>query len=401
MSNQSVKELKEKGLHFASHPSASAASASTPCDCGTTVAAPSTANSVHHQPSASASPTGSFGSGETGEDEEIFFEIPSFELLAKVLLDEGEPIAKRMRTAFLLKQLGDGESIKVLAKGLRSPSVLMAHECGYVLGQLQNKIAIPLLEDVLRDVSVDPIVRHECAEALGAIGDINSEPILREFSKDSSSEVRETCLIALDKLQWNAKNPGVTYPSKYASVDPAPRTDNSDSIAELQTRLMDDKKSHFERYRAMFALRDRDSEEAVKALVTGFSDPSAVFRHEVAYVMGQMAHPAAVQSLKTLVSNQGEHAMVRHEAAEALGAIGDRSSEGITPFLQTFREADNDRIVRESCDVALDLAEYWTSDEVSTALHDSHVEEPNPRLPLSSIVSVLVDHWAEQPPHAQ
>lgn len=336
---QSVKELKEQGVAPAVRPRAHS-------------------HSHSHQ--------GAAGKGD--EEEEIFFEIPDFSLLASVLVDESAPIAKRMRTAFLLKQLGDEASIRLLAQGLRSPSVLLAHECGYVLGQMQNKIAMPLLEEVLRDVSVHPIVRHECAEALGAIGDVSAEPLLREFSTDACSEVRETCLIALEKLAWNAANPGVTFPSKYASVDPAPRTDDEESVEQLQQRLMDQSKSHFERYRAMFALRDRDTEESVKALVTGFSDPSALFRHEVAYVMGQMAHPAAVDSLKKVVSDSEEHSMVRHEAAEALGAIGDQV-EGITPFLQTCLREDKDRIVRESCDVALDLAEYWTSDEVSSAVN--------------------------------
>jgi len=303
-----------------------------------------------------------------GEDEEeIFFEIPEFSLMAEVLLDEAAPIAKRMRTAFLLKQVGDAASIEVLAKGLRSPSVLLAHECGYVLGQLQNKIAIPLLSEVLRDASVNPIVRHECAEALGAIGDAAAEPILREFSTDAAEEVSETCLIALEKLAWNAANPGVRYASKYASVDPAPRTDEqSDTVEVLQQRLMDQSKTHFERYRAMFALRDRDSAEAVLALATGFADKSAVFRHEVAYVMGQMAHPAAVESLKVALANEQEHAMVRHEAAEALGAI---AQDDLTPYLKQYQQQDKDKIVRESCDVALDIADYWTSDEISSAVN--------------------------------
>ena len=82
--------------------------------------------------------------------------------------------------------------------------------------------------------------------------------------------------------------------------------------------------------------------------------------------MGQLAHPAAIASLKQMLSNEGEHAMVRHEAAEALGSIG---ADHITPYLQGYQHNDKDRIVRESCDVALDLAEYWNNDEVSTALN--------------------------------
>ena len=50
--------------------------------------------------------------------------------------------------------------------------------------------------------------------------------------------------------------------------------------------------------------------------------------------------------------------MVRHEAAEALGAIGGEEVE-----LLLSKYADDDEIVvKESCDVALDAMEYWSSD---------------------------------------
>jgi deoxyhypusine monooxygenase len=98
----------------------------------------------------------------------------------------------------------------------------------------------------------------------------------------------------------------------------------------------------FERYRAMFALRNRGDTEAVLALAAGFADASAVFRHEIAYVMGQLQHKAAVPSLTKALIDTNEHAMVRHEAAEALGSIGEEeSSEVLAKF-----QRDNDRIVR-------------------------------------------------------
>ena len=46
--------------------------------------------------------------------------------------------------------------------------------------------------------------------------------------------------------------------------------------------------------------------------------------------------------------------MVRHEAAEALGAIGDRAA---TDTLNYFKD-DPEPVVAESCDVALDLMEW-------------------------------------------
>ena len=50
--------------------------------------------------------------------------------------------------------------------------------------------------------------------------------------------------------------------------------------------------------------------------------------------------------------------MVRHEAAEALGAI---NTEGALNLLKRFSTSPC-RIVRESCEVALDQAEYYTDE---------------------------------------
>lgn len=73
--------------------------------------------------------------------------------------------------------------------------------------------------------------------------------------------------------------------------------------------------------RALFALRNLDTAEAVEAIVAGFNDPSALFRHEIAYVLGQMQHPAAVEGCKKQLLDNEENEMVRHECAEALGSI--------------------------------------------------------------------------------
>ena len=50
--------------------------------------------------------------------------------------------------------------------------------------------------------------------------------------------------------------------------------------------------------------------------------------------------------------------MVRHEAAEALGAIG---GEEVDLLLSKYAD-DDEIVVKESCDVALDAMEYWSSD---------------------------------------
>ena len=57
------------------------------------------------------------------------------------------------------------------------------------------------------------------------------------------------------------------------------------------------------------------------------------------------------------MQDEGEHAMVRHEAAEALGAIGDEASVALLTAYSTCSEA----IVADSCIVALDMLAFERS----------------------------------------
>lgn len=77
--------------------------------------------------------------------------------------------------------------------------------------------------------------------------------------------------------------------SLYTSIDPAPPTsgllkgakpeDRSEAtVKRLQAQLLDTKLSLFERYRAMFALRNIGTPAAVDALASGFTDDSALFK---------------------------------------------------------------------------------------------------------------------------
>ena len=68
-------------------------------------------------------------------------------------------------------------------------------------------------------------------------------------------------------------------------------------------------------------------------------------------ILFKMQNPAALPSLIERLEDENEHVMVRHEAAEALGAIGDRRAK---PVLQEFLH-DSLPEVSESCEVALDL----------------------------------------------
>jgi deoxyhypusine monooxygenase len=144
------------------------------------------------------------------------------------------------------------------------------------------------------------------------------------------------------------------------------------TVDDLEKTLLNDSLPLFLRYRAMFALRDLASPPdlptavpAVDALAKGFGDSSALFRHEVAFVFGQLSHPASIPALEAALADQSEASMVRHEAAEALGSLGDE--KGVEDILKRFLH-DKEQVVRESVIVALDMAEYEQSKEAEYAL---------------------------------
>lgn len=122
----------------------------------------------------------------------------------------------------------------------------------------------------------------------------------------------------------------------------------------------------------MFALRDLASPPdlptavpAIQSLARGFSDGSALFRHEIAFVFGQLSHPASIPSLVETLSNTEEVGMVRHEAAEALGSLGDQ--EGVEDILRKFLD-DPEQVVRDSVIVALDMADFEKNGEMEYAI---------------------------------
>ena len=63
-------------------------------------------------------------------------------------------------------------------------------------------------------------------------------------------------------------------------------------------QLLDEGEAIFERYRALFGLRNQGTPEAVAALGESFSGSSALLKHEVAYVLGQMLQSLAIPFLR-------------------------------------------------------------------------------------------------------
>ncbi len=138
---------------------------------------------------------------------------------------------------------------------------------------------------------------------MGAIGHSSDEvlDVLTEYAKDPRPEVAETCQLALGRLEWLEKRrnaeQGDLSDNPYYSVDPAPPHIAKD-VAYLKDKLLEETESMFERYRAMFQLRNNGNDEAILALCAGLKCKSALFRHEIAYVLGQIQSPLTVNALR-------------------------------------------------------------------------------------------------------
>ncbi|GJP31044.1 hypothetical protein CLOM_g8053 [Closterium sp. NIES-68] len=369
------------------------------------------------------------GPASSGDAREVVAE------LRQRLLDRALPIEQRIRALFSLRNLKGDTPQQALIEAMEDKSVLLAHEAAFALGQMGDVFSVPALTRVLEDPSYHPIVRHEAAEALGAIGEASSLPLLQTYLADPAPEVRETCELAVRRLQdtlaaaeegreGERKGEGETEGAKgegggegegkrFMSVDPAGSAPKNASTEELRKLLLQEDANMYDRYGALFALRDKaaatsnagdaaagaggggdsggagaagaggggdsggagaagaggggDSggaggssgasfaSEAVTAIVEALETcTSALLRHEIAYVLGQLQNKTAAQALVRALQDTSCHAMVRHEAAVALGSVADPLT------LQLLREfqKDPDPIVAESCDVALDLMRF-------------------------------------------
>jgi deoxyhypusine monooxygenase len=263
--------------------------------------------------------------------------------------------------------------------GPNTRSILLRHEACYILGQMKDPRSVPLLKSLLEDPSEHEITRHEAAEALGAIGESGSLECLCMYTSSDSVPLRETCELGVDRLQASGIASG-----DFNTVDPVAVEKGSVAATESQVdfllaKLLNPETDLPGKYKCLFSLRtitdveNKPSVKAVKALGEALrsEQTSALLRHEIAFVIGQMAFgmcatliPDCVSSLSSSVENSGEHSMVRHEAAIALGSIAGENTE-IEEFLTrigdlAIDESNQDEaIVIESCLVARESLRYW------------------------------------------
>lgn len=265
--------------------------------------------------------------------------------IEEVLLSANKSIAAKIRALFTLRNIHTDESASIIAAAFSSKSVLLKHELAYVLGQMTRECSVEILMSVLQNEDEDEIVRHEAAEALGNYRRREHIETLKTFANHPSVPLRETCALAIQKILSDPREDV----SMFTSKDPAYPAQTT--LSEALKNFADTSCNLYKRYEAMFFLRNQMTISAVEALAKGFNDDSALFKHEIAFVLGQMQVAESAPYLIRVLQSESEHAMVRHECAEALGSIGTKDAkDALLPFLDSSID-----VIRESAEVALDI----------------------------------------------
>jgi deoxyhypusine monooxygenase len=145
--------------------------------------------------------------------------------------------------------------------------------------------------------------------------------------------------------------------------------ETNNTVPTLRKVLVSESEPLARRFRALFSLKHlaclqpptEQTLPAIEAIAAGFASPSALLKHELAYCLGQTKNTGSVAYLQQVVKDTDEDAMCRHEAAEALGALGyEDSLEILKKLRDDEKELD---IIRETCDIAVDRILWENSEE--------------------------------------
>ena len=194
--------------------------------------------------------------------------------------DSTLPLGDRFDALFQLRTNGTVAAMQCIAGRLLDPkedSALLKHELAYCIGQMQLKEAIPSLSQVLENENENTMVRHEAGEALGAIGSAEAIDVLSKFVSHSEAAISETCQLAIERINNVSENSNQNKPTGgFGSIDPAvfeesltPSGDTCEDIDPLQERLLNESIPLYERYVAMFKLRNISSKLSTRALCEG------------------------------------------------------------------------------------------------------------------------------------
>ena len=298
----------------------------------------------------------------------LMSELLSIPECQKILQNKTNSIKDRYNCLYHLRTHASDEAAKALrASYPHLKSDLLQHEVMFILGQIKRPQTIDYLISVLQNTEEAPVVRHEAGEALSNFMQYKDKviPVLESFTKDPELLVSQTARIALEKIKnshlvsrYGVKIPGSLEPAAPFSEPefsqflldrgylkegeffmwPMVLSLELDKVQEtisnqgkLFERVLFDPELHeFFKYRLLYLLRDKADGISLVMLTrvmekTQRQFTSALLRHEVAYIFGQLEekldNPYSKAVLAQLIKDPDEEAVVRHEAIMAFAEV--------------------------------------------------------------------------------
>eukprot|EP00939_MAST-03C_sp_MAST-3C-sp1_P000646 g646.t1 len=252
----------------------------------------------------------------------------------------------------------------------------MRHEIAFALGQTEHASAILSLRRLLADETEDEVTRHEAAESLSTLDGENCKQRFEIYSRDRNRHpiLSDTCMLALEgrrrflEGEIDAAFAPCGCQKKKVVRGAVEGGSGGEEIMDPESDrrarnvLLDKSASLYDRYEALFELRDRtcstDLAAATIAEALRNDRCSACFRHELAFTLGIFGIQKGIERiLVETLANSSEHGVVRHEAALALQCFHSDTSKRA---LQRGAAVGNDELVRESCVAALAMRPFYT-----------------------------------------
>lgn len=239
-------------------------------------------------------------------------------------------LADKMDSKYKLEKINVIESLErigiigigTIAKALRDEDKDIRWNAAEALGNIRSEAAVQLLLDALKDENED--VRSNAANALGSTGSKKAVKPLIDALEDENEDVRKEAAEALGYIESEGA---------VQSLIDALRDENehvrsaaahsliviNDEIAEksLIDILNNENEDLSVRWDAVKALKDIESEKAVKALVNALKDKE--LRNISSLMLGYLESETAVMLL--IEALKDEDLDLQHNARQALGSI--------------------------------------------------------------------------------
>jgi deoxyhypusine monooxygenase len=128
-------------------------------------------------------------------------------------------------------------------------------------------------------------------------------------------------------------------------------------VDECEKILQSPDKSVKDKYEILYHLRTHADEESAEALRRSYPFlNSDLLQHEVMFILGQIKRDCSLEYLSSVLCDEKESPVVRHEAGEALSNFF-KFEEKVIPVLEKFKDHENP-LIQSTARIGLKKLEY-------------------------------------------